>query len=84
MSENNQEILALLTEMRDGQREIIAHLNAQRALAEEQLNKSQQRVEESVGLQREALRRQRTVTTVALPAIGLCLAAIAFLIYRYF
>jgi hypothetical protein len=84
MSENNQEILAVLKEMRDGQREIIAHLNAQRALAEEQLQKSQQRVEESVGLQREALRRQRTITTVALPAIGLCLAAIAFLIFRYF
>jgi hypothetical protein len=84
MSETSQEILAVLKELRDGQREIIAHLHAQRTLAEEQLHKSQQRVEESVGLQREALRRQRTITRVALPAIGLCFAAIAYLILRYF
>ena len=84
MPENNQEIIAVLKEIREGQREIIEHLQAQRALAEEQLHKSQQRVEESVGLQREALRRQGMVTRVALLAIGLCFAAIAYLIFRYF
>jgi hypothetical protein len=37
-----------------------------------------------VGLQREALKRQRTITVVALPALLLCIAAIAWLLLRYF
>lgn len=82
--ETEQQILATLKEIRDGQREIIGHLLAQRSLAEEQLRKSRASVEESVGLQREALRRQRTITLVAVPGILACIAAIAYLVLRYF
>ncbi|NTV96662.1 MAG: hypothetical protein HGA75_14835 [Thiobacillus sp.] len=82
--EVDQETLAVLKEIRDGQREIIAQLAAQRALAEEQVGRSQARIEESVGLQREALRRQRTVALVAVPGILACIAAIAYLVLRYF
>lgn len=82
--ETEQQILATLREIRDGQREIIGHLLAQRSLAEEQLRKSRASVEESVGLQREALRRQRTITLVAVPGILACIAAIAYLVLRYF
>jgi hypothetical protein len=79
-----QQILDTLREIRDGQREIVAHLSAQRALAEEQLQKSRASIEESVGLQREALRRQKNITLVAVPAILACIAAIAYLVLRYF
>lgn len=48
--EAEQQILATLKEIRDGQREIIGHRLAQRSLAEEQLRKSRASVEESVGL----------------------------------
>jgi hypothetical protein len=82
--EAEQQILATLKEIRDGQREIIGQLLAQRSLAEEQLRKSRASVEESVGLQREALRRQRAITLVAVPGILACIAAIAYLILRYF
>lgn len=82
--EIDQETLAVLKEIRDGQHEIIAQLAAQRAVAEEQVRKSQARIEESVGLQREALRRQRTITLVAVPGILACIAAIAYLVLRYF
>ena len=59
-------------------------MSTQRALAEEQLRKSQEQIEESVGLQREALRRQRTISLIAIPGILACIAAIAYLVLKYF
>ena len=81
---SEQETLQVLREIRDGQREIIALLAEQRTLAAEELRKSQARVEESVSLQKEALRRQRTITLIAVPGILACIAAIAYLVIRYF
>ncbi len=82
--DHNTDILATLREIRDGQRELLEQLKAQRALAEQQMTQSRQRIDESMGLQREALRRQRTITVVALPALLACIAAIAWLVFRYF
>ena len=85
MSQDREsQTLDVLKEIRDGQREIIALLTAQRVLAEEQLRKSQERVDESVGLQKEALRRQKSITLFAVPGILACVAAIAYLVLRYF
>ena len=81
---SEQETLQVLREIRDGQREIVALLAEQRTLAAEELRKSQARVEESVSLQKEALRRQRTITLIAVPGILACIAAIAYLVIRYF
>ena len=78
------ESLAVLREIRDGQREILAQLAAQRALAEAQLARSRDKVEESIGLQKLALQRQRAVTLIAVPGILACLAAIGYLVLRYF
>ena len=82
--EEQKEILDTLRQIRDGQREVIQLLSAQRALAEEQLKKSGERIAESVGLQRLALQRQRTITLIAVPGILACIAAIAYLVIRYF
>jgi len=82
--DTDQHSLELLGEIRDGQREIITLLTAQRALVEEQVRKSRERMEESVGLQKEALRRQRTLTLIAVPGILACIAAIAYLVLKYF
>lgn len=82
--ETDRQILDTLREIRDGQREIIAGLAAQRTLAEEQIRHSRQSIEESVGLQREALRRQRSITLIAVPGILACIAAITYLVLRYF
>jgi hypothetical protein len=85
MSQHDEpQTIGLLTEIRDGQREIIALLTAQRTLAEEQLRKSQERIAESVGLQKEALRRQKSVALLAAVGILACMAAIAYLVLRYF
>lgn len=84
MDDKQVEILDALREIRDGQRQVIDLLTAQRALAAEQLRKSGENIAESVGLQRLALQRQRTLTLIAVPAILACIAAIAYLVYRYF
>lgn len=82
--DNEQPILETLREIRDGQREIIALIAKQQALAEEQVKKSRATIEESVTLQRLALQRQRTVSLIAVPGIVVCIAAIAYLVLRYF
>ena len=82
--EYRNESLAVLREIRDGQREILAQLAAQRALAEEQVARSRDKVEESIGLQKLALQRQRTITLIAVPGILACIAAIGYLVLRYF
>jgi len=80
----SQDHLQILREIRDGQQQIIDLLISQRALAEEQIRKSRVSIEESVGLQKLVLRRQRAVTLFAVPAIIVCIAAIAYLVLRYF
>jgi hypothetical protein len=82
--ENEQQILEVLREIRNGQREMIDLQSAQRAAAEEQVRKSRETIAESVALQRLALARQRTVTFIAVPGILACIAAIAYLVWRYF
>jgi len=78
MSDDLQrEQLQVLKEIRDT-------LQAQRALVEEQLARSRASVEESIGLQKTALQRQRQVTMVAVPGIIACILAIAYLVFRYF
>lgn len=72
-----REQLELLREIRDT-------LKAQRALVEEQLARSRRSVEESIGLQRTALARQRQITLIAVPGILACLLAIGYLVFRYF
>ena len=65
-------------------REIRDTLKAQRSLVEEQLARSRESVQESIGLQKTALARQRQVTAIAVPGILACLLAIGYLIWRYF
>jgi hypothetical protein len=80
----NDDALAVLKELRDGQKEIISLLASQRAMTEEQLGRSRAAVQESIGLQKVALQRQRTITLIAVPGILVCVAAIAYLVFRYF
>jgi len=82
--ETGQQILEVLREIREGQREALSAMDQHRALVEEQLKTSRRNVEESVGLQRLALKRQRTVIFVAVPGILACIVAIIYLLARYF
>lgn len=82
--DHQQQILDLLTDIRDGQREIIELLVHQQRVAAEQIQSSRATIAESVNLQRVALQRQRTITFIAVPGILACIAAIAYLVLRYF
>jgi len=79
-----QELLEAVRDIRDSQREVVSLLSAQRTLVEEQLKRSRQSVEESIGLQKLALRRQHSLTLIAIPGILACVLAIAYLVVRYF
>jgi hypothetical protein len=48
------------------------------------LEQAKGQIAESLKLQREAVSRARTATRIALPAIFLCIAAIVYLLWRYF
>jgi hypothetical protein len=82
--ETERQILEVLREIREGQRDALARMDQHRALVEEQLKLSRGTVEESVGLQRLAVKRQRSLTYLAMPAIIVCILAIVYLIVRHF
>jgi hypothetical protein len=82
--ETETRILEVLREIRDTHRDTLHAIKSQQALVREQLEISRNTVGESVALQRLALKRQRIVTLIAVPGIGFCIAAILYLVLRYF
>ncbi|MGH8632489.1 MAG: hypothetical protein ACREU7_17215 [Burkholderiales bacterium] len=82
--EYQRQLLEALREIRDAQRETVSLLSAQRSLVEEQLKRSRESIAESIGLQKLALQRQRSLTWIAVPGILACIAAIIYLVVRYF
>jgi hypothetical protein len=81
MNPDQPQLLDVLIEIRDGQREIIKLLTTQQALAEDQIKRSRDTITESDNLQRLALQRQRQVTLIAVPGILACIAASAYLVF---
>jgi hypothetical protein len=82
--DTQQELLTVLREIRDNQRAVLAEAAAQRALLEEQVKRSRESVAQSIALQKVALSRQRSVSVFAFAGIIACLAAILYLVIRYF
>ena len=78
------DIHALLIDIRDNQKRALEHQERHLAIAQQQLDRSQRQVEESIDLQRQAVDRVKRVSRVALPGIVLCIALIAYLVVRYF
>ena len=82
--ETEQKLLVLLREIRDGQREALGVMEEHQALVKEQIQISRSNIEESVNLQRLGLKRQKVITLIAVPGILACIAAIMYLVLRYF
>ena len=78
------EILNLLTEIRDSQREALANQELQIKLVREQLERSKTSIEESISLQRAAIEKQKLITRIAPPGIFLCIVLIGYLVIKYF
>jgi hypothetical protein len=83
MNDDNR-IVSLLGEIRDNQREMLERQRTQLEVAQKQLDQAKSQIAESLVLQREAVGRARTATRVAIPGIIACIAAIAYLVLRYF
>lgn len=48
------------------------------------MERAKKQIEESIGLQRQAIEKTRLVMRIAVPGIVLCIAAILYLVIRYF
>lgn len=81
---NDDRIVTLLGEIRDNQREMLERQRAQLEIAQTHLEQAKGQVAESLNLQREAVARARTAQRIAVPGILVCVAAIAYLVFRYF
>lgn len=79
-----EEIKSLLVEIRDNQRLSIEKQEQHIALTQQHLDRARSQVEESIGLQREAIDKQRVITRIAIPGILVCILAIVYLVIRYF
>ena len=82
--QNPSDVADILRDIRADQREIVALLREQQELARSQLESSKERLDESMALQRLAMDRQKHITLIAVPGILTCIAAIAYLVWRYF
>jgi len=81
---DNREIRDLLVEIRDNQQRALEQQAAQLAVAREQLERARVQVAESIDLQRQAIARVKRISAIAIPGILACIAAIAYLVFRYF
>lgn len=77
------DIRELLVEIRDNQRLSLERQQEHLAIAREQLERSAGQVRESLELQRQAIDRVKRASRIALPAIGVCMGLIIYLIVRY-
>jgi hypothetical protein len=78
------ELIKLLEEIRDNQRLSLQRQEEHLAVAREQIERSRKQVEESVALQREAVARFKHGARIVLPILLLCVAALIYLLVRYF
>lgn len=75
--------LEIPTKFIQGNGEIDALLSKQNSITQENARKSREMLAESMTVQRLAVKRQRSVTIIAIPGILACMAAIAYLVWKY-
>lgn len=83
MAEHDAEIIALLRRIEQNQQRGLELQQEQFALAKAQFDRSNERIEESLGLQRVAVRRQEQVRNIALPLVLVLLFLLGYLLVRW-
>lgn len=81
---DSDELFKLLTEIRDNQKLSLLRQEEHLAIAREQIERARRQVEESIGLQRQAIDRVKKISRIAIPMLLLCVGLIAYLLVRYF
>jgi len=79
----DDEVKALLVEIRDNQRRSLERQEEHLAIAREQVERANRQVTESIELQKVAIARAKQIARVALPGIALCIALVIYLIVKY-
>jgi endonuclease/exonuclease/phosphatase (EEP) superfamily protein YafD len=79
MNENEQ-MTSLLRRIEENQRKALEAQEKHLALAQAQLDRSNQTIQESIELQRTAVARQKQALWVVLPLVGVL---VLLLVYRY-
>jgi hypothetical protein len=80
---NDDAITTLLAEIRDHQRQALDQQRTHLEIARNHFEQARGQIAESLKLQQEAVRRQRTLSWIALPALLFCIAAVVYLWWRY-
>lgn len=80
---NEDEIKALLIEIRDNQRLSLERQDEHLAIARQQVERARKQVSESIELQKLGLARAKQVARVAIPGIIVCVVLIFYLIVTY-
>ncbi len=82
MNENEQ-VISLLARIEENQRNALEIQEKHLALAQAQLDRSNQTIRESIELQRTALARQKQALAIILPLVGILFVLLVYLLFRY-
>jgi len=82
MNENEQ-MNSLLRRIEENQRKALEAQEKHLALAQAQLDRSNQTIQESIELQRTAVARQKQALWVVLPLVGVLVLLLVYLLVRY-
>ena len=80
---SDDDIKALLIEIRDNQRAALEQQQEHVAIAREQMERARDQIKESLRLQQLAIDRTKQVSRIAVPGIVICIVLIIFLIVTY-
>ena len=82
MNENEQ-IISLLTHIEENQRKSLETQEKHLALAQAQLDRSNQTIQQSIELQRTAVARQKQALGVVLPLVGVLFLLLVYLLFKH-
>jgi hypothetical protein len=80
---DNEQIVSLLARIEENQRKALEAQEKHLALAQAQLDRSNQTIRESIELQRTAVARQKQALWFVLPIVGVLLLLLVYLLSKY-
>jgi len=80
---DNDPFLSLLTRIEENQRRALEAQEKHLAVAQAQLDRSNRTIQESIELQRSSVARQTQIIRFVLPIIGVLLALLGYLLFKY-
>ncbi len=79
----DDEIKALMVDIRDNQRRSLEHQEEHLSITREQMERANRQVTESLVMQKAAIDRAKQLTRIVIPVIALCIGMIVYLIVNY-